>query len=297
MRVVFKAIAGAVFLLACGLFSQLQMGASGLTAQSTESQHPQQIKYFSLQHLTRDEMNSADRELLRARRKELIEEAQFYAYDISAGNWTYDQTICPALPDTLLLHYLEKFPDGSESLFTALIPRREGRVRIVPVLYRNSSPYIPAVKNTRSFELFNSLVPAAIAKKDSNPEGQWLSLGVCYAEVVGGRPNVPDQPSLDAATIKAPVSTYRFDAATRQRQIQFSDRGAAKVYTIWTISLNESGRVIGAVNEDYATYVAHIVQPPVPAGTITPAPPPAAVTPPAPQPPVRVTPTPPSPKP
>lgn len=297
MRVVFNAVAGAVFLLACGLFSQSQMGAMGSTTQSTGSEHPQQIKYFSLQHLTPDEMNSADRELLRARRKELVEEARFYAYDISAGNWTYDQTVCPALPDTLLLHYLEKFPDGSESLFTALIPRREGRVRIVPVLYRNSSPYIPAVKNARNFELFNSLVPAAIAKKDSNPEGQWLSLGTCYAEVVGGRPNVPDQPGLDAATIKAPVATYRFDAVTRQRQIQFSDRGAAKVYTIWTISLNESGRVIGAVNEDYATYVAHIVQLPVPTGTITPTPPPAAVTPPPPQPPVKVTPAPPAPKP
>jgi hypothetical protein len=297
MRVVFRAVTGAVFLLACGLFSQSQMGAMGSTTQATESEHPQQIKYFSLQHLRPDEMNSADRELLRARRKELVEEAQFYAYDISAGNWTYDQTVCPALPDTLLLHYLEKFPDGSESLFTALIPRRQGRVRIVPVLYRNSSPYIPAVKNSRNFELFNSLVPAAIAKKDSSPEGQWLSLGTCYAEVVGGRPNVPDQPSLDAATIKAPVATYRFDAVTQQRQIQFSDRGAAKVYTIWTISLNESGRVVGAVSEDYATYVAHIVQPPVPAGTITPAPPPAAVTPLAPQPPVRVTPTPPSPQP
>lgn len=87
------------------------------------------------------------------------------------------------------------------------------------------------MKNPRNFALFNYLVSAPIAKKDSDSEGQWLSLGVCYAEVVGGRPNLPDPPSLDVATIKAPLVTYRFDAATKQRQIQFSDRDAAKVYT------------------------------------------------------------------
>jgi hypothetical protein len=288
-RVVCKIVTGALIFLSKGLLTHSQLAMS-LVAQSSDFERPQQIKYFSLRHLAPEAMDNSDRELLRVRRKELMSEAQFYGYDLTAGNWTYDQTICPALPDTVLLHYLEKFPDASESLFTALIPRREGRVRIVPVLYRNATPYIPAVKNPRNFELFNSIVPAAIAKKDSNTEGRWLSLGVCYAEVVGGRPNVPDEPSLDAATIKAPVATYRFDAGTSQRQIQFSDRGDAKVYTIWNISLNESGRVIGATNEDYATYVAHIVQPPQPDGTTRPAPPARVVTPPASQPSVKLAP-------
>ena len=264
------------------------MGARTVIAQSQDLDRNQQIKYFSLRHLTPDQIDSADRELLRSRQQELRSEAQFYGYDVTTSDWSYDQTVCPALPATLLLHYIEKFPDGSESLFTALIPRGKGRVRIVPVLYRNVSTYIPAVKNPRNFELFNSLVPQEIAKRDSDPEGQWLSFGVCYAEVVGARPNVPDQPSLDIATIKAPLATYRFDSTTKQRQIQFSDRGAARVYTIWTISLSDNGRVTGAVNEDYATYVAHIVQPsPPPSGTIRPATPTPVVTQPLTNPPSR----------
>ena len=290
MIAAFKTVARAVLLLCGGaLLLHLLAGTMNLMAQSSDSGQPQQIKYFSLQHLAADKMDAGDRELLRRRQKELTAESQFYGYDLTVGTWTYDQTVCPALPNTLLLHYLEKFPDGSESLFTALIPRDSGRARIVPVLYRNASPYLPSVKNPRNFALFNSLVPAAVAKQDSDPQGRWLSLGVCYAEVVGGRPNVPNQPNLDIATIKAPLATYRFDAATNQKQIQFSDRDAVNVYTIWTISLNGNGRVTGAVNEDYATYVARILQPPLPPGTTTPATPPSVVTPTAPEPPAKVT--------
>lgn len=292
----------AILLVIGGLCSQPNWSTAQVNP--APSDQPQQIKYFSLEHRAPDAMDSADRELLRARRKELISEAAFYGYDITTGNWIYDQAVCQQLPNTLLLHYLNKFPDGSESLFTALIPRTAGRIRIVPVLYRNAAPYLPAVENPRNFAIFNALVPEDIAKKDAGPQGRWLSLGVCYAEVVGGQPNVPDEPSLDAATIKAPVSTYRFDTVTKQRQVQFPDRDAAKIFKIWTISLNEDGYVTGAMNEDYETYVAHIVQPPAPSGsivqpsppptTVQPLSPPSKVTPVAPEPPSKITPVPPS---
>lgn len=291
-----------LFLVTGGLL--LQPNRSAAQENTASSEGSRQIKYFSLEHRAPDAMDNADRDLLRARRKELTSEAEFYGYDITSGNWIYDQAICPQLPNTLLVHYLNKFPDGSESLFTALIPRSAGRVRIVPVLYRNAAPFIPAVKNPRNFAIFNSLVPVDIAKKDAGPEGKWLSLGVCYAEVVGVRPNVPDEPSLDTATIKAPVSIYRFDTVTKQRQVQFSDRDAARVFKIWTISLNEDGHVTGAMNEDYATYVAHIVQPPAPSGsiihpappptTVQPSSPPSKIKPAAPDPPSKITPIPPS---
>lgn len=272
-----------LFLASCALFQSSRVSAQVVVEQPTP--HPKQIKYFSLEHRAPDQMSDEDRQLVQSRKKELTTGAEFYGYDITAAGWTYEQAICPQFPDTVLLHYLTKFPDGTQSQFTALIPRGAGRVRIVPVLYRNASPYSPAVKNPRNFTIFNSLVPAEVAKKDADPEGNWLSLGVCYAEMVGSRANVPDEPSLDSATIKAPVATYRYDAKTNDRQVQFSDRGAAKVFTIWTISLNDQGRVTGAENEDYDTYVARIVQPPAPKGTITP--PPVKVIPEPAEPPVK----------
>ena len=281
-----------LLLTASILFAQTDSPSTQPVAQSAAQAEPQaRIKYFSLEHRTPNAMESVDRDLLRARQKELIQEAEFYGYDITTSDWIYDQAVCPQLPNTMLLHYLNKFPDGSESLFTALIPRNADRIRIVPVLYRNASPFTPAVKNPRNFSIFNTLVPAEIAKKDSGSEGKWLSFGVCYAEVVGGRPNVPDEPSLDVATIKAPSATLRIDTTSRQRQVQFSDRDAAKVFKIWTVSFNDNGRVTAAANEDYATYVARIVQPTAPAVKTMPAasPAPSRITPTAPEPPSKIT--------
>lgn len=273
-----------------------QPAASASAISYTQFRSPEKIKYFSLEHRTLEAMDTADREILNRRRKGLIIAAEIYGYDITSGNWTVDQAICPEFPGTVLLHYLEKFPDGKESLFTALIPREGGgRIRVVPVLYRNASPYRPATKNPANYALFNELVPADVAKKDAGPGGNWLSLGVCYAEMVGGRPNVPDEPDLDVATIKAPVAAVRLDAVTGQTQIQFSDRDAQKVYTIWTISFDGKGRVTDAMNEDYATYVARIVQVPEPQATKmpTPAQPVPKITPALPEPPAKVTPVPP----
>ena len=115
------------------------------------------------------------------------------------------------------------------------------------------------------------------------------------AEMTGGRPNVPDDPSLDVATIKAPVATYRLDATSKQKQVEFSDRDSEKVFKIWTVSFSEDGRVTGAMNEDYATYVAHIVRPPSPPGTVgLPSSPPSRVIQNPPQPAAKVTHVPPS---
>jgi hypothetical protein len=281
--------------------ASLISSANWCSAQASQTQdpagHPREIKYLSLEHRAPDAMSAEDRELLQVRKKELVTEAEFYGYDITTAGWIYDQAICPQLPSTILLHYLNKFPDGSESLFTALVPRSKGRVRIVPVLYRNAAPYLTAVQNPRNYAVFNELVPGDIAQKDVTPEGKWLVFGVCYAEMVGGRPNVPDEPSLDTATIKAPVALYRFDTATQQRQVQFSDRDARKVFKVWAISFNAEGRVTKATNEDYDTYVAHIVQPPAPPGTTTESLPPARVTTNPPDPPSKITPVPPSPAP
>jgi hypothetical protein len=252
---------------------------------------PRYVHYYSLEHRTPAQIDAADRELLRARSHAIANAALIYGYDLSQGNWIWDQSVCPAFPGTVMLHYLNKYPDGTESLFTALVPRGKGRVRVVAALHRNAADYLPAVKDPRHYALFNELVPAAIAKQDASAGGQWLPLGVCYAEMTGGRPNVPDDPSLDVAMIRAPVSTFRIDSVEKTRTIEFPDREAANGYKIWTITLNPNGRLTGAANEDYATFVARAVKEPAPVGKITPNPPePAAkIVTPTSQPQVKVT--------
>jgi hypothetical protein len=224
---------------------------------------PQDKTYFSLVHLRSDEMSGADRALLQSRAEEIRRSALVYGYDLGGGSWQVEQGVCPQLPDTLLLHYLERYPNGTQSLFTVLIPRTSGRVRVIPVLHRNAVPFLPSASNPKNYEIFNSLVTPEMAEKNSAPGGEWLSLGVCYAEMTGGKPHVPRDPSLDPATIKAPAPTVYLDPVARRRVISFPDRDADDVVKMWSVSLDLKGRVVAASNEDRSTYEAHAVQPAV----------------------------------
>lgn len=269
---------------------------------------PQDKRIFSLVHLRLDEMESSDRALVENRAREIQQSALVYGYDLANGNWQVEQGVCPQLPDTILLHYLERYPNGTQSLFTVLVPRTSGRVRVVPVLHHNAVPFLPSASNPRNYELFNSLVSPETADKDSVAGGEWLSLGVCYAEMVGGKPNVPRDPSLDPATIKAPAPTVHIDAATGQRNIRFPDRDAADVVKMWSVSLDPKGRVLAASNEDTSTYAAQIMQPAVeparprppvseriPSAIVNPPASPSKITAQPPDPPSRITANPPEP--
>jgi len=247
-------------------------GVSAAQANQAANQ-PRYVHYLSLEHRTPEQVSSEDHDLLQARSKSIADTAEIYGYDLSQSGWAWDQAICPAFPGTVMVHYLKKYPDGSESLFTALVPRGNGRVRVVPALHRNAADYLPSVKDPHHYSLFNELVPADIAKQDASPEGKWLVLGVCYAEMVGGRPNVPDDPSLDVAMIRAPASTFRVDSVAKTREIQFPDREGQDVLRSGSMTLNEDGRLTSATSEDYATYIAHVVKFAEPAGTVTPNPP------------------------
>lgn len=227
-------------------------------------------EFFSLEHRAPGEMDSADASILQARQGEIAQAAQFYGYDLTAGGWSYEQTVCPQLPDYLMLHYTNTQPDGAISLLTALVPRTTGRVRIVPVYYRSATPFHPAVKNSRNFALFNELVPADVAKAATNPGGAWLSLGACYAEMVGGRPVIPTQPTRDPEMLLASTPILFVSTISNTRQIRFSDRNAARQqYTTWSLSLNNQGRIVGADSEEHAQQVTIVSSLPAPEGKVT----------------------------
>ncbi|MBT9329849.1 hypothetical protein [Paracidobacterium acidisoli] len=226
------------------------------------------LRYFSLIHHAPDAVDPSDAAILSRRHRDISEEAAFYGYDLSSGNWKWDQALCPQLPGTILLHYSSAQPNGRESLFTVLVPRDGGRIRIVPVYYHNATPWHAAVKRDRNFDVFNSLVPAETAKKSADPEGDWLSLAACYVEMVGGEPNIPNEPSLVPETLLAPQPTIEVSVSDRTRHILFTDRDADNQYIIWSVVLSGEGKVIAAQSQTYAAYVAKISNPPAPVATM-----------------------------
>jgi hypothetical protein len=204
-----------------------------------------------MRHLDSQEMSTADRAIVQAHRTEILEGAEIYGYNLVAGNWTYLQTLCAPMPDTILLHYIERFPDGTESLFTALVPRGQGRVRIVPVLHRNATPYVPAPRNPRNYALFNSLVPQSIAVQQLASSRNWIELSACYAEMTGADITIPKSGSVEAGVALAPTATIHVDSQHKSSLVTFADRESTGTFRVWSISFNREGRVTAAGTEVY----------------------------------------------
>jgi len=227
---------------------------ASLPANAQQADSAQRINLVPLRHLAPDAMSSDDIATLHVRQNDLDAAARIYGYNLEEGNWGYEQTLCAPMPETILLHYLLKYPDKTESLFTALVPRGDGPIRIVPVLYRNATPYLPAAKNPRNYALFNSLVPQAIAGRDRSSSGSLLELSACYAELTGDHTDFPLGSSTGIAV--APSAMILLDARDNTASVTFAGREGENTYKVWSIAFNKNGRVTAAGTEDHSVYAA-----------------------------------------
>ena len=225
----------------------LLLAAPAPASNAQASYHP---RHLPIQHLAPDAMSDADRAALESRQRELVESARIYGYNLEAGNWSYEQTLCAPMPGTIMLHYFQALPNGTESLFTALVPRAKGRIRIVPVLYRNATTFVTAPKNPHNYALFNDLVPSNIARREAGGGSNWLELSACYAELTGVPTNLPSAPNADIGIAGAPSPTVYVDVQHQSTVVTFGNREGERTYKIWTIGFNRDGRVIAASIED-----------------------------------------------
>lgn len=228
------------------------------------------LEYFSLEHRAPGQLDPADAELLKKRQRDVLAEAEFYGYDMSSGSrsganaqsssWTYEQSVCPQMPDYVMLRYTSSAA-GADSIFTVLVPRNSGRVRIVPVLNHGATRFRPAANDPRNYQLFAQIIPADAARQASGPEGKWLMLSVCYAEMTGAQPQVPNQPELEPRMITAPPPSLRVFVAGKEREVRFVDPISEKDYRLWDITYNDEGRIIRAGYDEHS-FTTPVVQHP-----------------------------------
>jgi hypothetical protein len=237
-------------------FAPLALALAALACQSANAQISDQPRQAPLQHLAQNALSAADRTALTAHLGGLTQAARIYGYNVEAGSWTYEQTLCAVMPDTILLHYFQDFPDRTESIFTALVPRGTGRVRIVPLLYHNATPFLPAPQNPRNYALFNELVPQSIAGKDAAASRNWLELGACYAELTGVPTNLPSGSNLDIGIAGAPSATIYLDVPNKTTRVTFANREGERIYKIWSIAFNRDGKITSAGTEDRSVIAA-----------------------------------------
>jgi hypothetical protein len=208
--------------------------------------------YTVLEHRPADAMSPDDAALLREKQHAITMEAAMFGYDLNRGRWSYDETECPDMPNDLLLHYrTAASANGAQSLFTAVVPRGSGRVLVNPVLYHGATPFEAAIGQQRTMSVFNQAVPAELAQRDVQPGGHWLTLAMCFAEIDGSEPRVPEHPELEAPLVKAPPPTMRLSEAKGTTEIQFTGREAPAEYTVWNIGVSAQGH---AVEADSVTY-------------------------------------------
>jgi hypothetical protein len=273
------------------LFSQNTASSSPQTPQvttrsfeqteTTFSPADQKLQYFMLEHRAADQLEPQDAELIQKRKSDILKVAEFYGYDVNEGGWSYEQSVCTLIPDYVMLRYSSKDAAGADSLFTILVPRNGGRILTVPVLSHGTTRFKPAAIDPRNFQIFSQIVPADIAKKNSGSDGKWLSLSVCYAEMTGARPQVPNHPSLDIHMIKAPQPTLRIYKSGEEHEVRFTDPVSPTEYRLWDISYNDAGRIT-SVSDDrhgFGEPVAKTAPEPTPKPATQPPPPPVKRTP------------------
>lgn len=201
-----------------------------------------------------DAMSASDKAVLLDGQNNLVQAARIYGYTLENGNWGYEQAVCPPMEGTIMLHYFRHYLDGSDSLFTALIPRKAGRIRIVPVLYHSTTPYTPAPRNPRNYAVFNELVSGR-----GGTSGDWLELSACYAELTGAPADLGLGGNQHIGIAGAPLPTVHLNPLDQSTRVTFSSRESARAYKVWNISFNHHGQVIAAATEDFS----------VPSGTET----------------------------
>ena len=201
------------------------------------------------------DMTATDSARVRAERAGITEQAAFFGYDLSLPGWQYTQAVCPSIPSYLILHYRRTARNGAESLFTALVPRQSGRVQVVPVLYRNATPFKSAVGSERSLSVFNRAVPAAVAEKELQSGGSWLQLALCYAEIVGAEPRVLRETDTTPGLVRAPAPTLLISEETHSASVTFTDRNAAHRYTVWDVAFDGRGHAVAATAMPVGDYV------------------------------------------
>jgi hypothetical protein len=198
-----------------------------------------------------DEMRAQDRAEAANAEAAIGEKAAFMGLGYDQGKWTYQQVVCPALPNHLFLQYTRNNGVGDVSLFSASVPRGgEGRVRIIPIQMRGYSLFSPAPINALTISAFNHIRAEEHAAGEDAPD--WLGTALCYAALAGGRPQAAHFPGRNAGGSSESANAEAAPPATLEIEvngaatISFADVAASPRPMEWTMSFDRKGTLLKA---------------------------------------------------
>jgi hypothetical protein len=231
-------------------------------AQSGTTAYRQAALQLSVPLISPQQMTADDRAAAQSWQPAVASSAQFYGYTVDSS-YKYRQIACPVAPDNLLLAYEATAPNGSVSRFTAVVRRRAEEetagshpvAQIIPILHFGLVPFVPAIADPHSIEVFNTAIspaPSATEVLSANQAGNQplLVRALCYLAIVGEEPAALESPSSDQATIHAPGPTLVFQNRGKIRQ-QVSIRSSQNSYQIWALTFQSGGKLLTATRQEH----------------------------------------------
>ena len=201
-----------------------------------------------IEFLSPEQMTQADREAVNAGQPAIRERAGFAGIEFSQGQWSYQQIVCPAFPNHVLLKFTQNGGEGDESVFTASIPRRGpgqsgGQIRIIPILRRGYSLFSDAPINGLTISAFNHIRE----EEHFQNTPDWLSTGLCYAALGGAHPQVELGPaSTEARSFPSAVPAVLEIPAEGGAVISFLDSAGTPKPTQWSMVFDGKGKLLKA---------------------------------------------------
>ncbi|HLY39575.1 MAG TPA: hypothetical protein VKR52_00115 [Terracidiphilus sp.] len=205
---------------------------------------PTQDSVPAIEYRSADQLSAKDRLIVANAESSIAEHAGINGLEMESGNWTYEQVVCPALPNHLFLRYSRNNGKGDVSEFTASIPRNnDGRVRVIPILRRGYSLFSPAPINALTISAFNHIRDEE-SKKDS---ASWIGNGLCYAALAGAHPTAisPNEIALEDDPPVAQTATLHVQFQGGE-MVEFSDVAAKPHPMEWEMTFTRKGKLIKA---------------------------------------------------
>ncbi len=207
-------------------------------ASSIDAENTPQESTDKLQVLSVGQMAPADAALLDEHRRDIAAAAEFHGYDVSSGTWIQSQVACPYAPRYVILHDLQLTQDGSISLFTALIPRSSGQVRIIPVLHHGAQALTIFGSTPGQRSLIDDVISARQLSEPPNQNDDWATLAFCYGALAGAEPVASSTASPEQTSPRLDL-----DENGKVREMSFSVLGPDHFYQDWTIQFDGHGKV------------------------------------------------------
>jgi hypothetical protein len=204
----------------------------------------------SLERLDQAQMSAADYEIVSNLSADLSKQAALANFDISNPAWHFQQIVCPAFPDYVLLSFTHGPDESGSSRFGAVLPRNNAQVRVVSTYAHGLLPFEASWNRPGTFEVFNGILREERGDVPLSHAPNWLTIAVCYAELSGYPVQVLNTTPLPDRTL----DMLRLDAnrpqmviaADQSADVTFSDVSRPSITTNWKLRFDRHGQITSA---------------------------------------------------